>query len=124
MLIVLARYVLSEGHDATVARVLPKNAQATRAEAGCLQFSVYQKIDHPRAFVLYERYTSEEAFQAHRLTPHFEQIIEQQVVPLLWRSVLGHVSNRCPPKFTEGTFGESRHRGKVRKAEADVRAPR
>jgi autoinducer 2-degrading protein len=84
VLIVLARYVLSEGHDATVARVLrKKNAQATRAEAGCLQFSVYQHIDDPRAFVLYERYTSEEAFQAHRLTPHFEEIIEQQVVPLL-----------------------------------------
>jgi quinol monooxygenase YgiN len=35
------------------------------------------------AFLLYERYTSEDAFQAHRRTPHFENIIELQVVPLL-----------------------------------------
>jgi quinol monooxygenase YgiN len=83
MLTVVARYVVSEGHDSTVARLLRKNAEASRTEPGCLEFSVYQEIDDPRAFLLYERYTSEDAFQAHRRTPHFEDIIEQQVAPLL-----------------------------------------
>jgi hypothetical protein len=36
--------------------------------------------------------------------------------------VLGHVWNRWPPNFTERTLGET-SRGKVRKAEADVRPP-
>ena len=36
--------------------------------------------------------------------------------------MLGHVWNRWPPNFTERTFGET-SRGKVRKAEADVRPP-
>ena len=40
VLIVVARYVVSEGHDSTVARLLRKNAQASRAEPGCLEFSV------------------------------------------------------------------------------------
>ena len=83
MLIVVARYVVAEGHESTVTRLLRENAEASRAEPGCLEFSVYQEIDDPRAFLLYERYTSEDAFQAHRQTPHFENIIEQQVVPLL-----------------------------------------
>ena len=83
MLIVIARYVVGEGHESTVARLLLMNAEASRAEPGCLEFSVYQEIDVPRAFLLYERYTSEDAFQAHRRTPHFEDIIELQVVPLL-----------------------------------------
>jgi len=83
MLTVIARYVVGEGHDATVARLLRKNAEASRTEPGCLEFSVYQEIDDPRTFLLYERYTSEDAFQAHRRTPHFQNIIEQQVVPLL-----------------------------------------
>jgi len=83
MLIVVARYVVAEGHESTVARLLHKNAEASRAEPGCLEFSVYQEIDDPRAFLLYERYTSEDAFQAHRRTPHFGDIIEQQVAPLL-----------------------------------------
>ena len=83
MLTVIARYVVGEGHDATVARLLRKNAEASRTEPGCLEFSIYQEIDDPRTFLLYERYTSEAAFQAHRRTPHFQNIIEQQVVPLL-----------------------------------------
>ena len=83
MLIVVARYVVAEGHESTVARLLRKNAEASRAEPGCLEFSVYQAIGDPRAFLLYERYTSEDAFRAHRRTPHFENIIEQRVVPLL-----------------------------------------
>ena len=83
MLIVVARYLVSEGHESTVARLLRKNAEASRAEPGCLEFSVYQEIDHPRAFLLYEQYTSEDAFQAHRRTPHFKDIVEQQVAPLL-----------------------------------------
>jgi quinol monooxygenase YgiN len=83
MLIVVARYLVSEGHESTVARLLRKNAEASRAERGCLEFSVYQEIDDPRAFLLYEQYTGEDAFQAHRRTPHFKDIIEQQVVPLL-----------------------------------------
>jgi quinol monooxygenase YgiN len=83
MLTVIARYVVGEGHDATVARLLRKNAEASRTEPECLEFSVYQEIDDPRTFLLYERYTSEDAFQAHRRTPHFQNIIEKQVVPLL-----------------------------------------
>jgi quinol monooxygenase YgiN len=83
MLIVIARYVVAERHESTVARLLRENAEASRVEPGCLEFSVYQEIDNSRAFLLYERYTNEDAFQAHRHTPHFEDIIEQQVVPLL-----------------------------------------
>ena len=83
MLTVVARYVVSEGHDSTVARLLRENAEASRTEPGCLEFSVYQEIDDPRAFLLYERYTSEDAFLAHRQAPHFKDIIELQVVPLL-----------------------------------------
>jgi len=83
MLIVVARYLVTEGHESTVARLLRTNAEASRAEPGCVEFSVYQAIDDPRAFLLYERYTNEDAFQAHRRTRHFKDIIEQQVVPLL-----------------------------------------
>lgn len=82
-LTVVARYVVTAGHEATVARLLQENAAAARAEPGCLEFAVYQAVDDPRAILLYERYTDEDAFQAHRRTPHFREIVEQQVVPLL-----------------------------------------
>lgn len=83
MLIVVARYVVADGHAATVVRLLRANAEASRSEPGCLEFSVFQDADDARRILLYEEYTDEEAFQAHRLTPHFREIIEAQVVPLL-----------------------------------------
>ncbi len=83
MLIVIARYLVTEGHESVVARLLRQNAEASRTEPGCLEFTVFQEIDDPRVILLYERYTDEDAFQAHRQTPHFKEIIEQQVVPLL-----------------------------------------
>jgi quinol monooxygenase YgiN len=83
MLIVIARYLVTDGHESRVTRLLRNNAEASRAEPGCLEFSVYREIDNPRVFLLYERYTSEDVFQAHRQTTHFRDIIEEQVVPLL-----------------------------------------
>jgi len=74
---------VAEGQESRVARLLHDNAEASRAEPECHEFSVYQAIDDPRALLLYERSTSDEAFQLQRRTPHFEQIIEQQVAPLL-----------------------------------------
>ena len=83
MLTVVARYVVTPGHEATVAALLRENAEASRGEPGCLEFSVYQSIDDAGRFLLYERYASEDAFQAHRRSEHFARIIERQVVPLL-----------------------------------------
>jgi quinol monooxygenase YgiN len=87
-LIVVAQYLVTEGHEATVTQLLEENAEASRSEPGCLEFSVYQASGDPRRFLLYERYTGEDAFQAHRRTEHFGRIIEQQVVPLLAERVV------------------------------------
>jgi quinol monooxygenase YgiN len=83
MLIVVARYVVSEGHVDTVLPLLRENAVASRNEPGCLEFSVLQDAEDRRRVLLYEEYTDEDAFQAHRHTPHFHDIIEARVVPLL-----------------------------------------
>jgi quinol monooxygenase YgiN len=80
---VIARYVVTDGHEETVADLVRRNARASLSEPGCLEFTVYRGIEDRRRFLLYERYTDEDAFQAHRRTPHFRDIVEQQVVPLL-----------------------------------------
>ena len=83
MLVVIARYLVTAGQESVVEPLLGENAVASRTEPGCLEFTVFRAIDEPRAFLLYERYTDDAAFQAHRKTPHFKSIIEDQVVPLL-----------------------------------------
>ena len=83
MLIVVAQYVVKEGQEDTVVRLMRSNAEASRNEPDCLEFSVYQQVDDPRRILLYERYADEDAFQAHRQTPHFRDLVEAQVAPLL-----------------------------------------
>jgi quinol monooxygenase YgiN len=83
MLIVVAQYIVKEGQEDTVVRLMRSNAEASRREPDCLEFSVYQDVEHPRRILLYERYTDEDAFQAHRQPLHIRDLVESQVAPLL-----------------------------------------
>ena len=39
--------------------------------------------ENPDLFLLYEHYTDQAALDAHRNTPHFKEIIEGTIVPML-----------------------------------------
>jgi quinol monooxygenase YgiN len=56
---------------------------ATRAEAGCRDFVALRGVEDPDSFVLYERYASREAFEAHLASPHYEDIAVAPIRPLL-----------------------------------------
>jgi quinol monooxygenase YgiN len=83
MLVVIARYRVRPGRGDEVAALLGPHIAATRAEPGCLAFLVNRSMDDGDRFVLYEQYADEAAFQAHRVSPHFREIIDGRVVPLL-----------------------------------------
>ncbi|MEX3019191.1 putative quinol monooxygenase [Kluyvera sp. STS39-E] len=57
--------------------VLPEMAQSIKVEEGVQ--AMYAAIDkaNPNRWYFYEIYASEEAYQAHRLTPHFKEYIAQ-----------------------------------------------
>ena len=80
---VVARYQVRAGHGDEVERLLGPHIAATRAEPGCLEFTALRSTEHPDAFVLYERYASREAFDAHRASPHFAAIVQGAIAPLL-----------------------------------------
>jgi quinol monooxygenase YgiN len=48
-----------------------------------LSFTAYRQLDEPRTYVLLERYTSREAFAAHRETDHFKELVLGEIVPRL-----------------------------------------
>lgn len=77
-------YRASHGQAGRVGELLAAMAQAVAAhEPGCLTYDVAQSIDEPQVFLLYERYTDDAAFDEHRRTAHFHDLIERQVWPLL-----------------------------------------
>jgi quinol monooxygenase YgiN len=80
---VIARYTISAGREADVLAMLATLQAAARDEPGNLAFDVYREVDDDRHVVLLERYSSQQAFAAHRETPHFTEIVLGQIVPLL-----------------------------------------
>ena len=65
------------------AAILGELAKAIRKEPGNVQFTVHRSRDAPVEFLLYEVYSSEEAFRQHQQTEHFKTLVLDRAVPLL-----------------------------------------
>ena len=76
-------WVAREGEEKAVADILRRMAPLSRAEPGCLQYEVNQDRDDPRSFVIFERYVDEAALEAHAASPHVQELVVQQALPLL-----------------------------------------
>jgi quinol monooxygenase YgiN len=80
---IIVHYQAIAGTGDQVAALLSQHTAATRTEPGCLDFVALRGTEDPDSFVLYERYESRAAFDAHMATPHFQDIAVAQIRPLL-----------------------------------------
>ncbi|MEV0170572.1 putative quinol monooxygenase [Streptomyces sp. NPDC050803] len=80
---VIARYHCDPSDEATVRAALLKVREHTRAEPANLAYEVHAEADAPGSFVLYEQYTDEAGFEAHKSAAHFKELIVETVWPLL-----------------------------------------
>jgi autoinducer 2-degrading protein len=80
---VAVTWVAKEGEEDAVRALLEEIAPVVRAEPGCLMYIVHRSNEDPRTFFLYEQYVDEAAFQAHRETEHFQELVLGEAVPLL-----------------------------------------
>ena len=85
---VIARHTIAAGNEDKVYALLPQLISGARSEPGNLAFDAYPALDDPSNYVLLERYTSRAAFADHRETPHFKQIMLDQILPLLANRVI------------------------------------
>lgn len=82
--VLVARYHTVPGKADTVAAALATMAERVAAdEPGCLLYQANRSTEVEDTFLLYEVYADEAALAAHRETPHFLEIVEGQVAPLL-----------------------------------------
>ena len=82
-LALVVRYQAMAGKGDEVAALLSRHVAATRAEPGCRDFVALRGTEDPDSFVLYERYSSREAFDAHMASPHYQGIAVEAIRPLL-----------------------------------------
>jgi (4S)-4-hydroxy-5-phosphonooxypentane-2,3-dione isomerase len=80
----IARYHVRPGQEAVVEEALTRMATRVKAdEPGCLLYQANRSTEVENLFCLYEVYADEAALLAHRETPHFADIVEGEIVPLL-----------------------------------------
>jgi len=80
----LARYRAQPGRGGDVERNLRLMAErVARDEPTCVLYRASRSIEEPDVFILYEEYVDQQALEAHRETPHFAELIEGTIVPIL-----------------------------------------
>jgi quinol monooxygenase YgiN len=84
MIVLVAKYTVQPGKQGEVIAALQRMTPLVKQhEPGCHLYQVSRSQDNPDLLMLYELYADEAAVQAHRETPHFKEIIEGTVAPLL-----------------------------------------
>lgn len=81
--VVIAQYRVRQGEVDRVAAALREMVAPTKAEPGNRDYQAFRDPKDPSLFVLFERYADEEAFDAHRATPHFATYLAGIVLPAL-----------------------------------------
>lgn len=82
--VLIARYYVKPGNSQAVREALVKMSARVKAdEPACLVYNANIDPQNENLYCLYEIYTDEAALAAHRETPHFKEIIEGIIVPLL-----------------------------------------
>lgn len=80
----IARYHVVPGNAALVEQTLRTMAERVKAdEPDCLLYNANVDPENENLFCLYEVYTDDAAVAAHRETPHFRELIEGVIVPVL-----------------------------------------
>ena len=70
--VVVARVTVKEGKEAAFTAVASVLVEATRKEAGCIFYTLYQSPMDPKSFIFYEEYTNQAAFDYHANSDHFK----------------------------------------------------
>lgn len=72
-LIIVANIVAKEGKAEYLKSELLKLIEITRAEAGCVQYTLQQNNEEPNKFVFYEQWENRDLWQIHMNNSHLAQ---------------------------------------------------
>lgn len=75
MITILARFVVPEERIQQALADLQQMARAVEAnEPGALAYVAHRCVENPNELIVFELYEDEPAFEAHRRTPHMEEL--------------------------------------------------
>ena len=84
MIVLVAQYQAQPGRGDEVEAAIKRMALLVKQhEPGCILYQANRSRENPDHFLLYEQYADEAALAAHRVMPHFKEIVEGTIVPML-----------------------------------------
>jgi quinol monooxygenase YgiN len=92
MIVVVARVSTDAGKRAEMLEVAHRVAAASREEAGCLSYRIYEDSERPNEFVFVEEWQDDAALQQHFGTPHIAEFM---------RAILGTITAPPDVRFHE-----------------------
>jgi quinol monooxygenase YgiN len=81
--VVAATWKAKEGEEGRVEDVIRTMTPLSRAEDANLFYQAQVSPEDPRTFFLYEQYTDEAGYEAHKATPHFQEHVFGHVIEYL-----------------------------------------
>ena len=80
--IILAEFTFSEKNAKEAIRLLDELEGFALDEEGCELFEVTYSVTEPTRVFVYQSYESDEAYNAHRSSAYFKEIMVGKVIPL------------------------------------------
>jgi quinol monooxygenase YgiN len=74
---------VAEGNENRVAEIIPELAEASRAEPGCELYIPCRDPEDPRAYVFFEQYRDQDAFEEHGASEHFQRLAAGELFGLM-----------------------------------------
>lgn len=77
MVVLTVNWIAHEGQENEMVQAFERLATAARKESGCRMFLVHRHREDKRTFFVYEQYDDDAALQAHRDSPHYQEIVKE-----------------------------------------------
>jgi (4S)-4-hydroxy-5-phosphonooxypentane-2,3-dione isomerase len=81
--VILANYEVAANKLPAVLQLIKEVQTLSSDEPGCLFYRAHQQEGERGNIVFYEIYEDESAFESHRQSRHFQEIVLRDILPLL-----------------------------------------
>jgi quinol monooxygenase YgiN len=75
VIVVVGRVSTDTDKRAELIDIAQRVASASRQEAGCISYRIYEDTERPNEFVFVEEWASDQALQEHFQTPHIAEFM-------------------------------------------------
>lgn len=79
MISIVAKFTINKGEEAKFMTLVNELGEASRVEAGCVEYILHKDVKESSVFCLIEKWKDQTAVDLHNNTPHFTSIVPKIV---------------------------------------------